>query len=118
MSVFSRQSNTANRNGNIGIWLAGAALAIAFVVLVWLRMPTPPPTPPANIPPNPFADPEAGVAHIRKLAAQYGTNWDALSNDDKIFLNSIAMGHGRELLAKYAREAKEKPSGTSAMPAP
>jgi hypothetical protein len=117
MSVFFRQSKTANGNSNLGFWLAGIALVVAFIVLVWMQMPAPP-EPMRVTPPNPFADPKAGEAHIRKLAQLHGTNWDALTNDEKIFLNSIAYGHGRELLAKYAREVKEKPSGSGATLAP
>jgi hypothetical protein len=117
MSIFIRQPNTANATGKIGIYLAGFTAVIAFAVLVWMQIP-PSPEPTKVTPPNPFADPKAGVAHIRKLAEQHGTNWDALTNDEKIFLNSIASGHGRELLAKYAREAKDNPAGSSVSPAP
>lgn len=117
MSVSSQPSKTTNGGKNIGLWLINIALAVAFVVVVWLRMP-PAPEPAKATPPNPFENPQAGEAYIRKLAAQHGTNWDALSNDDRILLNSIAYGRGRDLLAKYAREAKEKPSGSGAPPAP
>jgi hypothetical protein len=117
MSVFFRQSKTKNGTGDLGLWLASAALVIAFIALVWMQIPAPP-EPIKATPPNPFADPKAGDAHVRKLAELHGSNWDALTNDEKIFLNSIAYGRGRDLLAKYAREAKVKPSGSGATSAP
>jgi hypothetical protein len=115
MSVFFRPSDSARHRGPVGLYALGAALFAALVALIWMRMP-PAPEAAQPTPPNPFADPRAGEAHIRKLAAQYGADWDRLSNDDRIFLNSIAMGHGRELLAKYARERRGDPTGGSTTP--
>jgi hypothetical protein len=69
--------------------------------------------PKEGVPPNPFANPEAGKEHLKKLAQQYGSEFDRLSEDDKIFLNTIAMGHGRELLAKTVRELKSEPHKAS-----
>jgi hypothetical protein len=89
-------------------WIAGAAGAAALIgLLLWLGR-SEPQVPVRATPPNPFADPSAGVQHIEELARRHGANFDQLSNDDRIFLNAIAMGHGRELLAKTARELKAK----------
>jgi hypothetical protein len=79
-----------------------------FCLLIWFLMPKSAGTEAKNTPPDPFQDPKAGGAHIRKLAEKYGTDFDRLSNDDRVFLNAIAMGHGRELLAKTARELKQQ----------
>ncbi|MDX1931247.1 MAG: hypothetical protein SFU56_01445 [Capsulimonadales bacterium] len=89
-----------------------------FCLILWFLIPPPPEKPVVNRPPDPFADPAAGMAHIRKLAEQYGDDFERLSNDDRLFLNSIAYGHGRELLAKTARELKNKPSGSPTPPQP
>jgi hypothetical protein len=113
LSVFSGRSDTAGGVGNRRIVslfaLFGAALAVCLIV--WFLMPAAPVEPQREMPPNPFADPAAGVTHIRKLAATYGNHFERLSVDDQTFLNSIAMGHGRELLAKTVDELKVNPSG-------
>jgi hypothetical protein len=91
------------------LFLGSAAGVVAVLLIASLFAPKPP-EPLTGGPPNPFEKPEAGVAYIRKLARQYGSDFDRLSNDDRIFLNAIAMGHGRELLAKTARELKTNAS--------
>jgi len=96
----------------MGIWIGGIAAFFVFCLMVWFLMPPSPAVQRTGTPPDPFADPAAGAAHIRKLAAQYGDHFERLSADDKTFLNAIAMGHGRELLAKTVNQLKVDTSRT------
>jgi hypothetical protein len=96
--------------------LAVVAASLAFCLIVWFLMPPAPVEQRNERPPNPFADAKAGLAHVRKLASTYGNDFERLSADDLIFLNSISMGHGRELLAKTVNELKGNPSGPVAPP--
>ena len=100
----------------LSLWIGGSAAALVFCLMVWFLMPPAPAAPRTGIPPDPFADPAAGVAHLRKLAAQYGDHFDRLSADDQTFVNAIAMGHGRELLAKTVNDLKVNTSGTGGSP--
>jgi hypothetical protein len=118
LSVFGGRPDAAGvvSNRRIVPALALFAASFAFCVIVWFLMPPAPVASRTGVPPNPFADPAAGMAHVRKLAAKYGDRFERLSADDQIFLNSIAMGHGRELLAKTVNELKVNPSGAVAPP--
>lgn len=61
--------------------------------------------------PDPNRDPVAAGAYVKTLAQRNGGDFDRLTEDERIFLNSLAHGHGRDLLAKTARELK--PSAAS-----
>jgi hypothetical protein len=60
----------------------------------------------ARIPPDPNVDPAAAAAYVKTLARRYGDRFDRLTSDDRVFLNSIAMGHGRELLRMEASKVQ------------
>lgn len=120
MSLLST-SRTQSRFRNIfddnrvGYAIGAICLMVVIGILAWLATPAPQ-VAVKQLPPDPFQDPAKGMEHIRKLAATYGTDFDRLSNDDRLFLNSIAMGHGRELLAKTVRELKSSPTKPNAKP--
>ena len=120
LSVYSGRSETVGGVGNrrVGPVLALVAASFVFCLILWFLMPHAPVERRRNVPPNPFTDPAAGMTHIRKLAATYGNHFERLSADDQAFLNSIAMGRGRELLAKTVNEMKVNPSGAGSVVAP
>lgn len=90
--------------------LLGVGFCLIVGLILWFGMPSTTAPTAATLPPDPFQDPTAGKAHIEKLAERYGTDFDRLSANDKLFLNSIAMGHGRKLLNKTVNELKSRPS--------
>ncbi len=107
---------TGRRKTNPRPYIAAAA---GVILILYLNIITrhsmvtePPPAPqgsvmekPARIP-DPNVDPAAAAAYITTLARRYGDRFDQLTPEDRIFLNSIAMGHGRDLLRREAKKVQ------------
>ena len=119
MSVFPNSSRTTDvtKHPLFPYFFGFTGFCLLIGLILWFGMPAAPP-PAQALPPDPFADPKAGMAHIEKLAQSYGNDFDKLSDNDKIMLNSIAKGHGRELLAKTVKHLKSRTGKNVPTPTP
>ena len=117
MDILRKQSRAADIFADRRFLPIVTVIAIFLIICLigWFR--SVPTETTITLPPDPFTEPTTAMAHIRKLATQYGGDFDRLSANDQLMLNAIASGHGRDLLAKTARDLKANPSGSEKSPA-
>lgn len=83
-------------------------LMLCGMLFFWLSLPlSQRPAVAVRVQPDPNSDPQAAQTYMRQLARRYGDNWSRLTEQDRTLMNSVAMGHGQQLLAKLARETNQ-----------